>query len=161
MNDVNTVSGKNLDKISFDHFKAGLGRGSIDLKGLKGGRIHLGTLDGSIKGEYEPSKEFIAGSLRGPTAVKILQKENSTAVKIAVRALDGSAIVQLPADTYEGNFVAVSGPGNGSPVVNATKPEDVHVTKLRHFLKKGYYKTDNTGSDAFVRSEHGHTILGF
>ncbi|KAG0187263.1 hypothetical protein DFQ28_006571 [Apophysomyces sp. BC1034] len=135
--------------LEFRQLTAGVGHGNIHFKTLRAKEITLGVLHGSVQGNYEPASKLAAGALRGEVDVHVVPDDN---VNITAAAGVGSATVHLPGDKFKGTFFVHS--WTGQPIVQASNPEDLHVTKFRYTFKEGYYN-EKQGSRVVVNSKHG------
>ncbi|KAI9486384.1 MAG: hypothetical protein EXX96DRAFT_548851 [Benjaminiella poitrasii] len=151
--------GEGIEGIEFGSFKAGLGRGAIIFDGLRAKKTLLGVLRGVVMGTYQPSQHFAAGTIHGATKVNI--EPVGDKINITAASTFGPASVDIPADSYEGDFTLFNIFGEPS-TVQAPNPEDIHVTKYRPTLKSGYYKKEHTGSRIVVSAKvHGGERLSF
>ncbi|CEG62841.1 hypothetical protein RMATCC62417_00102 [Rhizopus microsporus] len=149
--------GHGIEEISFGTIKAGLGRGAIIFDGLKAKTIKLGVLRGVVMGNYQPEEKFLAGSVHGATKVKL--EPTGEHFNVTAASTFGPASVDLPADSFSGDFGLFHffGP---APTIEAPNPEDIHVTKLKHGVKAGYYKEEHTGSRVIISAKfHGAPAL--
>ncbi|KAL0091277.1 hypothetical protein J3Q64DRAFT_1844295 [Phycomyces blakesleeanus] len=151
------VSGKGLDGIEFDTFRAGVGQGAIIFDGLKAKHAQLGVLYGVVMGTYQPSERFEAGTIRGATQLTVEPQADNT--NITVASVFGRAVADIPSDYYQGNFLTYS--WSTPPTIEAAHPEDLHVTEYKYTLKKGYFKKQDTESNVVVHNKHGLTKLHF
>ncbi|CAO3612320.1 unnamed protein product [Mucor hiemalis] len=151
--------GKGIEGIEFGSVKAGLGRGAIIFDGLRAKKLLLGVINGVVMGTYQPSESFSAGSVRGATKVNI--EPTGDNINVTASSTFGPASVDIPADSYSGDFALFNLFGETSSI-NAPNPEDIHVTKFKHTLKAGYYKEEHTGSRIVVAAKlHGGEYLSF
>ncbi|KAF7727671.1 hypothetical protein EC973_007329 [Apophysomyces ossiformis] len=144
----------------FDRLKAGVGHGSIQFKSLRANELFLGALHGSVQGTYNLDKRFAAGVMRGDIDVCVNPKDN---LNITTTVSVGSSTVRLlylnkPGDDVQGQFLVTS--LTGQPIVQADKPEDLHVTSFGYTFKKGYYKAEE-GSNISAHSRHGPASIIF
>ncbi|KAI8972470.1 hypothetical protein BDB01DRAFT_766836 [Pilobolus umbonatus] len=149
---------KGLKDIEFGSVKGGLGWGAIYFNGLKAKEIKLGVLYGVVMGDYKPLEKFTAGSMRGVTKVNVLPVNDN--VNITASSAFGQTSVTIPADKYAGQFTLYNFLSE-SPNVSAPHPEDIHITKYRPNLKKGYYKKDNSESNIVLSTKKGPVELIF
>ncbi|EIE83091.1 hypothetical protein RO3G_07796 [Rhizopus delemar RA 99-880] len=149
--------GKDIEDINFGSIKAGLGRGAIVFDGLKAKTIKLAALHGVVMGTYQPKEKFLAATVHGATKVKIEPTDEQ--VNVIAASTFGPATAELPADGFSGNFALYNAFGPAS-TIKAPRPEDIHVTKLKHGVKAGYYKEKNKESKVTVSAKfHGSPAI--
>ncbi|EIE83215.1 hypothetical protein G6F46_009030 [Rhizopus delemar] len=149
--------GEGINNIEFGSIKAGLGRGAIIFDGLRAKTIKLGVLSGVVMGSYQPKDRFLAASIHGATKVHI--QPESEHFNVTAASTFGPATVDLPADSFAGDFGLFHFFGS-APTIKAPNPEDIHVTKLKHGVRAGYYKEPHTGSNVIISAKfHGSPSL--
>ncbi|KAG1445951.1 hypothetical protein G6F56_009733 [Rhizopus delemar] len=149
--------GKGIEDIQFGSVKAGLGWGAIIFDTLKADNIKLAVLHGVVMGTYQPKDNFLAVSVKGATKVHI--EPTSEQFNITATSTFGPATVDLPAESFSGDFGLFHFFGS-SPTIKAPNPEDIHVTKSRHGVRAGYYKETQTGSRVILSAKfHGSPSL--
>ncbi|KAI9284556.1 hypothetical protein BC943DRAFT_279506 [Umbelopsis sp. AD052] len=146
----------NLSGLTFGKFRAGVGRGRIHLEDIEAEDIKVAAVRGKITGSYKPSHSFGASTIRGFSKVTVTPTTNNATIK--ANTVGGYSHVILPADGYEGKFAVSALSGHNT--VQAPNPADIHVTKLRPYLKAGYYKEDSA-SVVVVSAAHGVAKLEF
>lgn len=145
-----------LQELTFGKFRAGVGRGRVHFDDLTGEELHIAAVRGLITGSYKVSKLIGLGSFGGAQNVTVTPTSNNVTIK--AHTLNGISSVKIPAKEYEGNFAVAA--FAGTPTVQAPNPADIHVTKLRPYLKAGYYK-QKSASAVVLSATHGIASLEF
>ncbi|CAM0136993.1 hypothetical protein VKS41_008143 [Umbelopsis sp. WA50703] len=145
-----------LHGLTFGKFRAGVGRGRIHFDDLTGEELHIAAVRGLITGSYKVSKLFGAGTIGGASNITVTPTSNNVTIK--AHAIKGVSSVKTSAKKYEGKFAVAALAGN--PTVKAPNPADIHVTKLRPYLKAGYFK-EQSDSAIVVSATHGIASLEF
>ncbi|RUS14708.1 hypothetical protein BC937DRAFT_93441 [Endogone sp. FLAS-F59071] len=144
-----------LEGIQFSSVNIGLGRGAILSKQINADNIRLGAVKGFLHGRFDVGTNFTASTISGFSPVYI--NPTGDFVHIKATTINGIASVKL-VNAYEGHFALTTVWARST--IHAPDPSDIHIEKLTHNIKAGYYKS-KTNNKIYISATHGHANLTF